>query len=296
MEAAGIPGMLMTEKYRVSGRDRLPDRRNEAMTETMEQTAPVIPAGEEDALLQRILDIGDLMLQSGAEIGRVEDTIARIGNAYGAEMDVYVIIYSIVVTMQYPGGRVLTQTRRTRGRDDMEFDRLDRLNDLSRRCCANPMTVGELAAEIDAIRSLHKSRLPHIAGCMLAAFAFSLFFGGRPADGIAAAAFSLLFVLLQGILSRYSTNRIFYFLLVSLGVGAGIGAFCRLTGALFNEELVMIGVIMLINPGITMINAVREMIVGNTISGALRLIEATIWTIAMAAGFMLAIHITGGIV
>lgn len=265
------------------------------MEETVQSgTGPNPAAGQEDILLQRILDIGDLMLQSGAEIGRVEDTIARIGNAYGASMDVYVIIYSIVVTMTFPGGRVLTQTRRTRGRDDMHFDRLDRLNDLSRRCCRNPMTCEELSSEIASIRAVKKSTLPYIAGCMLAAFAFSVFFGGSPADAAAAAAFSLLFALLQSLLSRYSTNRLFYFLLISLGVGTGIGIFCRLTGALFNEELVMIGVIMLINPGITMINAVREMIVGNTISGALRLIEATIWTIAMAAGFMLAIHITGG--
>ena len=90
-------------------------------------------AGREDLLLQRILDVGDLMLQSGAEINRVEDTLARLGTAYGATMDVYCIIYSIVVTMQLPDGKVLTQTRRVFDRDDMDFDRLDRLNDLSRR-------------------------------------------------------------------------------------------------------------------------------------------------------------------
>ena len=64
-------------------------------------------AGREDVLLQRILDIGDLMLQSGAEINRVEDTLTRLGEAYGATMDVYCIIYSIVVTMKLPDGKVL---------------------------------------------------------------------------------------------------------------------------------------------------------------------------------------------
>lgn len=255
----------------------------------------ISPAGSEDLLLQRILDIGELMLLSGAEIGRVEDTISRLGNAYGAAMDVYVIIYSIVVTMTFPGGRVLTQTRRMQGQEDTDFDRLDRLNDLSRRCCAAPMSPDTLTEEIAAIREGKKSRLPHLIGCLLAAFAFSMFFGGTVLDGLLAAAFTLFLVLLQEALGKYSTNHIFYILLISLVVGSGIGVFCHLTSA-FHEELVMIGVIMLINPGITMMSAVREMIVGNTISGALRLIEATIWTIAMAAGFMLAIHITGGTV
>lgn len=251
-------------------------------------------AGREDVLLQRILDIGDLMLQSGAEINRVEDTLTRLGEAYGATMDVYCIIYSIVVTMKLPDGKVLTQTRRVNDRDDMDFDRLDRLNDLSRRCCASPMTVEELTRELEGIRGRKEGLLPHIAGCLLGAFAFSVFFGGNAADGALAAAFSLLIILVQQTAGKYSTNRIIYTLFISLITGTGIGVFCRLTGS-FHEDLIMIGDIMLLNPGVTMVNAVREMLVGNTISGALRLIEATIWAIALAAGFMLAIHITGGV-
>ena len=50
--------------------------------------------------LYQILDIGQYMLQSGAEVSRVEDSIKRMCFAYGAERaDVLTITASIVVTI-----------------------------------------------------------------------------------------------------------------------------------------------------------------------------------------------------
>ena len=244
-----------------------------------------------ERLLERILDIGELMLQSGAEINRVEDTLCRLGRAYGAVPDVYVIVFSIAVTLRFPDGATVTQTRRVGDNDNIDFEKLDRLNDLSRRCCSSPMTVSAIEREIDRIRQRTNPVWILILGNALGAFSFSVFFGGSVLDGLAAALFSLLIVLLQCTLGKYSTNRILYTMVVSAIVGLGIGGFCRVVPH-FSRPMIMIGDIMLLNPGITMINAVREMMVGNTISGEIRLIESFTWALALAAGFMLAIHMT----
>lgn len=226
------------------------------------------------------------MLFSGAEINRVEDTLTRLATAYGARADVYVIIYSIVVTLYFPGGRYVTQTRRTADRDDINFARLDRLNSFSRRCCRSPYTLEQFDRELEAIREDRAHPWILYAGYMIGAFSFSVFFGGSFADGLAAALFSLLIVLLQNTLGRYSANRILYTLVVSTVTGLGIGLCCQILPFL-NQPMVMIGDIMLLNPGITMINAVREMMVGNTISGQIRFFESFSWALALAAGFML---------
>ena len=55
----------------------------------------------------------------------------------------------------------------------------------------------------------------------------------------------------------------------------------------------MIGDIMLLIPGLTVTSAMRDMIVGDTISGLLRLIESIWWAGALACGFMAAIWLTG---
>ena len=50
--------------------------------------------------------------------------------------------------------------------------------------------------------------------------------------------------------------------------------------------------IMLLIPQLAMTNAVRNILVGNTISGIIRLIESFIWALALAGGFMTAMLVT----
>ena len=69
--------------------------------------------GTPDALLHCFMDLGEAMLTVGADVNRVEDTLIRMGMAYGAaRMNVFVITSSMVVTMTLPDGRDVTQTRR----------------------------------------------------------------------------------------------------------------------------------------------------------------------------------------
>ena len=89
-----------------------------------------------EQLLTCALDIGEQMLISGAEVGRVETAIRFICTAYGcARTDVFTITSSIVVTVHDTDGSHATQTRRITG-TQTDLTRLHRLNDLSREICA----------------------------------------------------------------------------------------------------------------------------------------------------------------
>ena len=60
-----------------------------------------------DALLTCILDMGEILLTSGAEIIRVEDTLNRLCSAYGfTQINVFSITSSIVLTAHCPDDRV----------------------------------------------------------------------------------------------------------------------------------------------------------------------------------------------
>lgn len=68
---------------------------------------------EAEEYLYCAMSIGEQLLVSGAEVGRVEDTIRRICLAYGAERaDVFSITSSIVTTIYGTDFGVCTQTRR----------------------------------------------------------------------------------------------------------------------------------------------------------------------------------------
>ena len=109
-------------------------------------------------------------------------------------------------------------------------------------------------------------------------------------DGLAAAVFALAICLLQEYLGRTELNTAAFNLVISLLIGLGVGLLAALLPALHMDKI-LIGDIMLLIPGLAMTNAVRNMLVGDTISGAVRLAESLIWAVALASGFMIALMI-----
>ena len=100
-------------------------------------------ADQANEYLYQVLDIGQYMLQSGGEVSRVEDSIRRLCLAFGAERaDVFTITSSIVVTIYSPAFGALTQTRRVSGQQ-YDLNRLEKLNQLSRRICAEHLSLEE---------------------------------------------------------------------------------------------------------------------------------------------------------
>ena len=98
-------------------------------------------------ILSAILDAGEVMLCSGAEVSRVENTIWHMAKAYGfTRVDVYTIIFSIVVTVHDEEGNIETQTRRIEARDT-NMRKVEKVNALSRRVCAKPLPLEELKRE-----------------------------------------------------------------------------------------------------------------------------------------------------
>ena len=142
------------------------------------------------------------------------------------------------------------------------------------------------------IRDRPNSRLRIYGSSMLAVGSFTLFFGGGPADMLVSMAFAALTCLLQEYLMPICMNRVIFNLICSLLIGLGTCG-CVLLFPVLQLDKIIIGYIMLLIPGLAMTNSVRDILVGNTISGALLLTESLLWAGALASGFMLAIWITG---
>lgn len=244
---------------------------------------------EQSLLLDSLLDMGQLLLDCGAEISRVEDTLTRMGRAYGArQMDVFVITSIISMSMDFPDSEPLTETRRILSTGSTDFYRLEKLNTLSRECCAQPLPVAELRGRLDKVAAGRKPFSVALLGSVLGAGSFAVFFGGSLFDGLAAAAFGAAICLLQDRLGRTRINTVAFNLLVSLLIGLGVGLLTALLPALHMDKI-LIGDIMLLIPGLAMTNAVRNILVGDTISGVVRLAESLIWAAALAGGFMVAL-------
>ena len=242
-------------------------------------------------LLDCLLEMGELLLDCGAEISRVEDTLNRMGKAYGANrVDVFAIPSLVSITLNFPETIPVTETRRISSTGSTDFYRMEKLNSLSRECCREPLELGELRARLDRVAAGRKPFSVVFWGSVLGGGGFAVFFGGTIWDGLAAAVFGAGICLLQYALGRTELNTVASNLIVSLLTGLAIGIVSGLI-PLLHMDKIMIGDIMLMIPGLAMTNALRNMLVGNTISGTMRLAESLIWAAALAGGFMVALAI-----
>ena len=244
-----------------------------------------------DEILHELMNMSEQLLLSGADVNRVEDTVSRMGKAYGAKyMDVFVITSNVMVTMAFPDGERLTQTRRILTPASTDFRRLESLNALSRKCCKNPLPPEELKHEMNRIVPISKTKL--ICGSLIAAASFTVFYGGNVLDMVVSALFALEIIFLQEKLYPYCTNKVVYNLICSFIVGLCIYAVSAVF-PMIDTDKVVVGDIMLLIPGMAFANAIRDILVGDTISGILRLTEALLWAGALACGFMAALFIVG---
>ncbi len=256
-----------------------------------------------EKLVGYALDIGEQMLRAGGEVWRVEDTIGRILRTYGfMKVDVFTITTLIHVTAVDEDGSTYTQFRRVfRWKTDLA--RLERLNQFSRDITSRKPELEEFPEILKTIRE--KSHQPETrtklftsyAASILAAGGFTVFFGGGAADAVAAGILAVLITLMNRHVHSKSENQLLYYfffaiitglignLLVIAGTGAGLS---------MNLEMILIGCIMLSIPGVAITYAVRDMLLGEIITGLLRFIESVLIATSIAGGYIISSIIAGG--
>lgn len=245
-------------------------------------------------LSELLLDLGESMLSCGAEIQRIEDTVHRMSMAYGAvKANVFVITSSIVLTLNFEDGTQITDSRRVLSGGSTDFEKLESFNALSRRCASQTLSLDELEKELIQINQKSIPLYKMYIGSALAAGGFAVFFGGNIWDGLFAALFGLLICFLQIKASPICPNTVFFNFVSSFICGVLI---CLVGKGipLLHADKIIIGDIMLLIPGIAITNATRDMLLGDTISGVMKMMQCLLWAGALACGFMLAISLIGG--
>lgn len=249
-----------------------------------------------EELLSVSLDIGERMLISGAEISRVEDSLQRILLTYDMKRcDVFTITSSIIITVTDSQNHTLTQTRRIR-KYTTNLDKLHSLNSLSRRICAEKPTLSVISEELEKIDS--GKQYPFWVECFafaLIAGSFTLFFGGNSLDAVVSALLGMLLKAVVFAIDRTQVNMVFANV-VSSFVLCTLTFLCVAIGFGQHTDMIIIGNIMLLIPGIAMTNSIRDIIGGDIMAGILRFCEAVVVAVGIAAGYILAALLLGGLI
>lgn len=248
-----------------------------------------------DKFLQVVLEIGEQMLVAGAEVNRVENSILRLCQSYDCKrINVFIITSNMQVTMETPEGNICTQIRRV-DKHNVNFDRLDYLNDLSRKVCERKYAVEEINVELNKIMERPEASLKRtIFASMLVSSGFAVFFSGNLKDCISAALMGTVIALLNKFIFKNETNQFVSNFAISLISGFTAIVLVKLNIGV-NVNIIMIAGIMLLIPGIAMTNSIRDMLTGDIATGTLRLLNSLMLATAIASGFALSIILGGRI-
>ncbi len=247
--------------------------------------------------LRDVIDLalwaGQLLLQHGAESEQIEQTIHRLGTALGCDwMDILVSPNVIAVTT-ISGEEFRTKIRRVVGLR-VNLTIVSAINRLTRRVQSGELNRFDTRRELMRISSIHShyNRWLVVAWVGLACAAFARLFG---ADW---SAFTATFLAASaGMVVRQELTRLHYnpFLVViatAFAAGLFASAAVRLDTTATPRAVLAASVLLLV-PGVPLINSAEDLIKGHMVTGIVRGITGLLYSFAIALGLLLAIQLMG---
>ncbi|MDR7856417.1 threonine/serine exporter family protein [Tissierella sp.] len=239
---------------------------------------------------------GRIMLKSGAETYRVEDTVIRICKSRKniQYVDAFVIPTGIFISLDY-NGELMSYIKRIKT-ISINLNKIDLVNEFSRAFVSSGMPIDDGLEELKRINKVSSySPLTKAAfGSMAAAF-FCILYNGTIFDSIASFLVSFLVLSALNVISRFKlpffinnfVGAILASILAYLSLKIGIGD---------NLDKIIIGSIIPLFTGVAFTNAIRDTMSGDFLSGLSRGMEAVFSTLAIAigVGIMLNFYLKGG--
>ncbi len=268
--------------------------------------------------LELVTRIGEVLLKNGGEIFRVQQTMQLVAKAYGIPgFQVYVLANGLFVSMQEEG-RTITRPVESGDAAGQEYlfgqehlasqehlfgqahlasqvryvplssvhlGRVAAVNNLSREIVAQKYTVEEASRKIEQI-----DKLPFTSNAVqtlmsgLGAGAFCILFGGSLLDSAAAFLSGLVLWIFVLFLTARGANKIMVNILASALVTAMGVLFFHLFSFGNSMDMIVIGSIVPLLPGVPLTNSIRDYLNGDYLSGTIRMIDAVLVACCIALG------------
>lgn len=262
--------------------------------------------------LELVTRIGEVLLKNGGEIFRVQQTMQLVAKAYGIPgFQVYVLANGLFVSMQEEGRTItrpvesgdaagqehlfgqehlasqahLASQVRYVPLSSVHLGRVAEVNNLSREIVAQKYTVEEASRKIEQI-----DKLPFTSNAVqtlmsgLGAGAFCILFGGSLLDSAAAFLSGLVLWIFVLFLTARGANKIMVNILASALVTAMGVLFFHLFSFGDSMDMIVIGSIVPLLPGVPLTNSIRDYLNGDYLSGTIRMIDAVLVACCIALG------------
>ncbi|MBM7617439.1 uncharacterized membrane protein YjjP (DUF1212 family) [Weissella uvarum] len=243
-------------------------------------------------LAKTCLLASQILMENGSELSRIDDTVHYIANTYSEgndDIQAYVTSTLIIITANDPTDEdmqplVLVEQTSVKS---INLTKIDEINRLSRSFVAHELTLKELYQEL---RKLRKQPMTSLTKANLGSFFLSSTLTYMAMHNV----FNSLLAGIFGLLGMYGVTKLYNVLhrpfIGELIVAALITVAVRLIklGTPLPEyNMIIIGALFPLLPGVQITTSINDIFDGNLISGPQRLLSALILTFTMVLGSLL---------
>lgn len=236
-------------------------------------------------LVEVALLAGEIMLASGAETYRVEDTITRILSVSGLQTaEAIVTGMAISVTLADEEECMISSVRRI-GERATDLGKVYKVNTVSRQFCSCQIGVDEAYRELKQIKATKPyGSFQKFLGNLGTVMFFAVLLGGSYHDFAFATINGLIVALGLFGLGKIRLNTFFTNLLCACAVAVTSAFVQQILKVPISLDVVISGSILPLVPGVAITNAIRDTLQGDYMSGGARAIEAFVMATSIAIG------------
>ncbi|WP_212733418.1 threonine/serine exporter family protein [Sunxiuqinia elliptica] len=240
-------------------------------------------------LCKLLLEIGALLMSSGANSSRIRITITRIANSYGYNAELLITHRALMLTLfDEEKDYFFSRLKRT-SPHGANFKMVSGISRMSWKIVEEKWDLNQIQQELERLKSLpHYSRLTTLLMVGLAGASFCRLFGGSYIDMLIAfsATVAGLFIRQEAVKKAFNPYLAIFFAALSSSVIAG--ATVKLQLGTHPDFAFATSVLYLI-PGIPLINSLSDLLDGNLMNGIVRGMNGLIIALSIAAGLLCAI-------
>ena len=242
-------------------------------------------------LCKLLLEIGSLLMSSGANTSRIRITIMRIANAYGYQAELLITHRALMLTI-YDGDKdyFFSRLKRT-SPHGANFKMVSGISRMSWRIVEEKWSLEQVQQEMDRLKTVpHYPRLVILLMVAIAGASFCRIFGGGYIEMLVAfvATFTGLFVRQEAVKKLFNPYLCIFFASFVASLISGLAVKLQIGE---HPDYAFATSVLFLVPGIPLINSLSDLLDGNIMNGVVRGINGLIIAFAIALGLLGAILI-----
>ena len=246
--------------------------------------------------MDAVLQAGRVLMESGAEIYRIEDTMGHMAKSLGIrDFSTYVVNRGVMISGLNRSGLKESRVLAT-SVPSIHLGKLEEVNRLSRELAEQPnQPVSSIFQKLKTIEQKTFYRpLEDIIACVIGAGSFSLALGSSWIDGTAAAISGLFVGIGMQIFSHY-IHTSFLQIILSSAIAALSANILYYLGIGQHRSVIILGTLMILIPGAYFVNAIREFTQNNYYSGLALMLSGVSTCLSISVGVLALVSFMAGL-